>query len=50
MDVPRLREHVTAVSLEDVEISVTSHATYSINANTTHLNVRIFFILFNLKR
>lgn len=38
MGVPSLREHVTAVSLEDVEISVTSHATYSINANTTHLN------------
>lgn len=46
MDVPRFREHVTVVSLEDVEISVTSHATYSINANTTHLNVRIYILTF----
>lgn len=49
MGVPSLREHATAVSLEDVEISVTSLATCSINANTTHLNVRIFLYCLTLK-
>lgn len=46
MDVPRLREHATAVSLKDMEISVTSHATYSRNANITLLNVRIWNIVY----